>query len=936
MKSKITLLFAFILSLSAVAFITSNGDPLKKKKAVTQDVSEGMVHGASKRMQWELSRLADPATGRIPDNIRQLELAFAATLPNDLQVDSRSMSSLTMTNRGPWNVGGRTRAFGVDVSNENRLLAGSCSGGMWISTNGGTSWSQTNTLSQLKNATCLVQDKRATHTNTWYYGSGEAYGASASGGSGAYYLGDGIFKSTDGGLTWVPLAATAGGNPSGFTTGWQLVWNMAIDNSANDSIDEVYGAIYGAIVRSVNGGTSWTTVIGGGSYFTDVQAASTGVVYATCSDDGTQKGIWRSDTGTAFTNILPVGFPTVYNRIVSGINPNNENEVYFLANTPGFGKVTYNYLGTPEWNSLWKYTYVSGSGAGAGGMWQNLSMNLPATGGMFDKWNVQGSYDMVVRVKPGSSNTVYIGGTNLYRSTSGFQDSTSTTFIGGYQQFSALPVINSYANHHPDQHGVEFLPSNPDVMFSYNDGGIFKTMNDTASAVVWQSLNNGYLTTMFYTIAIDHATPGNNIIVAGAQDNGTWYTNTASPTAPWSQPRGGDGSYCAIADGQSNYYFSIQNAKMMKATLDALGNVTTSARIDPIGLKNPEFINPYTLDPNNNNIMYLAGGKYLWRNNDLSGITTTPGGSWDSISTNWVQYVDSVPAVNSVITAVTACKTPANRVYYGTDKQKVYRVDNANAGTPTPLNITSSTTGVLFPAAGSVSCIATDPLDGNKVIVTFSNYGVYSVYYSEDAGTTWMKIGGNLEASTVGSPSVRWASILHVADGTVYLLATSTGLYATDTLIAGGAVAGSGTVWVQQGTSTIGNSVCDMIDVRPSDGLVVVATHASGIYSTNITSVNDIVTVQDIQTSKYDLQLINYPNPVNESTTIEFVLNSKAKVNLQIWDAYGRLMETLVNAQLPEGKHSVVFNKKNLKSGVYYYSLTADRKRKTNKMIIVQ
>ncbi len=934
MKTKITLISTIALSISAMAIVVSNGDPLKKKKQVpkeikfeTQTISadEGMVHGASKRLKWEVSRLADPATGRIPDNIRQLELAFGATLPNDLQVD-RSMASLTMTNRGPWNVGGRTRAFGVDINNENRLLAGSCSGGMWLSTNGGTSWAQTNTLSQLKNATCLTQDKRPTHTDTWYYGSGEAYGASASGGNGAYYLGDGVFKSIDGGFTWTPLSATSSGNPNSFTTGWQLVWNIVNDNSANDSIDEVYAAIYGGITRSLNGGTSWTTVIGGSSYFTDVQVATNGVVYATCSDDGTQKGIWRSDSGTAFTNILPVGFPTAYNRIVSGINPNNENEVYFLANTPGFGKVTYNYLGTPEWNSFWKYTYVSGSGAGAGGTWQDLSMNLPATGGMFDKWGVQGSYDMVVRVKPGSSNTVYIGGTNLYRSTTGFQDSTNTTFIGGYEQFSALPVINSYANHHPDQHCIEFLPSNPDVMFSANDGGIFKTMNDTASAIVWQSLNNGYLTSMFYTVTIDHATAGNNIIIAGAQDNGSWYTNSASPTAPWVQPRGGDGSYCAIADGQSNYYFSIQNAKMMKATLDGSGNVTSFARIDPIGLKNPEFINPYTLDPNNNNYMYVAGGKYLWRNDDLSGIPMI--GNWDSISTNWTQFVDSVPG-SAMITAVTACKTPANRVYYGTDVKRIYRVDNANVGTPTPVDITSTTTAALFPN-GYVSCIAADPLDGNRVIVTFSNYGVYNVFYTEDGGTTWAKAGGNLEASSISSPSVRWASILHVADGTVYLLATSTGLYATDTLM------GTATVWVQQGASTIGNSVCDMIDTRPSDGLVVVATHASGIYSTYITSVNDIVTVKDIAASKDDLQLINYPNPVLDNTTIEFTLNGKANVNLQIWDAYGRLMETLVNSQMQEGKHTIVFNKKNLKPGIYYYSLTADKRRKTNKMLIVK
>ncbi|MBA3971283.1 MAG: flagellar basal body rod modification protein, partial [Bacteroidetes bacterium] len=671
MNSRTNFLFALSIAVAGVTYMASTGSDRSLSLQGSTASREGMEENPSGRMRWEISRLADPATGRIPDHIRQKELAFAATLPNDL-ASGKSMASLSMTNRGPWNVGGRTRAFGIDVSNENRILAGSCSGGMWISTNGGTSWAQTNTLTQLKNATCLTQDKRATHTDTWYYGSGEAYGASASSGSGAYYLGDGIFKSTDGGLSWNALTVTAGGTPNGFSTGWQLVWNIANDNSANDTLDEVYAAIYGSIMRSINGGTTWITALGGSpaSYFTDVNVSATGVVYATMSDDGLKKGIWRSHNDSAFVNITPSGFPAVYNRIVSGINPNNENEVYFLANTPGFGKVTYNYLGNPEWNSLWKYTYVGGTGAAAGGTWQDLSANLPASGGQFDKWNVQGSYDMVVKVKPGSSNTVFIGGTNLYRSTSGFQDSTNTTFIGGYQQFSALPVINSYANHHPDQHCVEFLPSDPNVMFSANDGGVFKTSDNTAGAIIWQSLNNGYLTTMFYTVAIDHGTPGNNIIIAGAQDNGTWYTNTTNPTTPWVMPRGGDGSYCAIADGQSSYYFSIQNGKMMKATLDGAGAITTFARIDPIGLKDPEFINPYTLDPNNNNYMYLAGGKYLWRNNDLSGIPLI--GNWDSISTNWVKFIDSVPLAGSVITAVTACKTPANRVYYGTDKRRVY------------------------------------------------------------------------------------------------------------------------------------------------------------------------------------------------------------------------------------------------------------------------
>lgn len=931
MKNTLKVYITIFLLLSTIAFGIFNFRNVNVDNIHNQRSKEGMENDAQERMNWELRRLADPSTGRIPENMRQKELAFASTLPNDVQVNSIDhRSALNIVNRGPWNVGGRTRAFGIDVNNENRLLAGSCSGGMWLSTNGGNTWNMTNTQSQLKNATCLVQDKRPAHSNVWYYGSGEAYGASAGGGS-SYYFGDGIFTSIDSGVTWQSLASTAVGAAHSFTTNWQLIWNLQIDKSANDTITEIYAAIYQAIMRSVNGGLTWTAVQSGSSYFTDVAVTSNGVVYTTLSDDGAQKGIWRSNNGTSFTKITPANFPTSYNRITMGINPSNENEIYFLANTPNFGKVTYNYLGNPEWNSLWKYTYISGNGDSANGIWQDLSINLPASGGQFDKWTVQGSYDMVIRVKPNSPNTVFIGGTNLYRSTSGFQDSVNTTFIGGYEHGAALHVVNSYANHHPDQHCLEFLPSNPDIMISANDGGVFKTNDNNATTVVWQPLNNGYLTTMFYTVAIDHASPGNNIIIGGTQDNGTWFINSTSPTAPWFHAHGGDGSYCAIADNQTNYYFSIQNAKMVKATCDANGNKTAFTRIDPIGLKKPEFINPFVLDPNNNNLMYLAGGKYLWRNNDLSGIPLI--GNWDSISTNWIQFIDSVPSANSIITAVTACKTPLNRVYYGTDKKKIFRVDNANIGTPTPIDITSTTTGALFPASGYVSCITTDPTDGDKVVVVFSNYGVYSMFYSINAGVTWAKCAGNLEQNSSGSgsgPSIRWLSILPVADGVVYLAATSTGLYATDSLN------GTATIWVQQGLNTIGNGVCDMIETRISDGLVIIATHSNGIYSTNITSVIDIVTVKDILATNSNFDLINYPNPFSQSTKIEFLLNKKSDVNLQIWDECGRLVETLINTRMAEGVNYVLFDKKNLKPGIYYYSLTVDKIRKTNKMIICQ
>jgi hypothetical protein len=363
--------------------------------------------------------------------------------------------------------------------------------------------------------------------------------------------------------------------------------------------------------------------------------------------------------------------------------------------------------------------------------------------------------------------------------------------------------------------------------------------------------------------------------------------------------------------------------------LDANGNVQTFARIDPIGGTGYEFINPFMLDPNNNNIMYLAGGKKLWRNDDLSQIPMI--GNWDSISTNWTPWTDTVPATGVTITALNVSKTPANRVYYGTSTKRIYRVDNANVGTPTPVDITS-TNAQAFMTNAYVSCIASNPNNADEVMVIFSNYSVNSIFYSGTGGlptTSWVKAGGNLDNSAAG-PSVRWAVIMPVSDGKVYMVATSTGLYATDTLM------GTNTVWVQQGANTIGNAVCDMIDYRMSDGLVVIATHSHGMYSTHITSVNDIATVRDLQGLKGNFSLSNYPNPFSTSTTIDFTLDKHAKVKLSVLDQFGRIVKILMDEPADSGKHTVQFEKGNLSSGTYYISLQVGDLRETRKVLVVQ
>ncbi len=888
--------------------------------------NSAMEHGATARWQWELKRLADPATGNIPLNMRQRELMFVSTLPKNTDVNPLAMGQSTgWIHRGPFFIGGRTRALGIDVANPKRILAGSVSGGMWLSENDGKSWHPTQATNEFRSATCIAQDIRPNHQQRWYMGTGEAYGQSA-GARGAYYLGDGLFSSDDSGKSWQAIASTAGGNPLSFTTGWQLVWNLAVDPSAADTSNEIYAAIYNQIQRSANGGKTWVSQLAGG-YFTDVAVTSKGVVYATSSSDGAKKGIFRADNDGKLVNINPSFLGTTYKRIVIGVDPNNENVVYFLLNTDGFGRKSANYKGDIEWNGLYRYTYLNGDGSGDSGKWEDLSMNLP-NGGAFDRWNVQGSYDMLIRVRPGNSNEVYIGGTNVYRSTTGFSDSTHTEKIGGYKMKAQFPDVGVWANHHPDQHNLLFYPNDGSKLLSSNDGGVFRSVNLSASPFAWESLNNGYLTTQFYTVALDHGTPESPLLVGGAQDNNQLMTVSMDPKATWSTVYFGDGSYCAMEDGAKLHYFSKQQGKMIKATVDAAGNRTSYARIDPIGGEKYLFINPFVLDPTDNNTMYLAGGKYLWRNNNLRGIPLA--GNNDSISFGWTKGTDSIPIRNEFISAIGVSSTPAHRVYYGSTLKRLYRIDSADlSANLKPKDITA----LAFPSA-YVSCVAVDPRNADRLMVSFSNYNVYSIFNSEDGGKTFNKAAGNLEQFATGlgdGPSVRWLSILPVSDGTVYLAATSAGFFATDTLM------GVNTKWVQQASGEIGNMVCDMFDVRTSDGTIGLATHGNGIYSAKIVKKGDILGADYIKRNQ-NAQIAVYPNPSSKMITVDVQLKFISQfVDLTVMDALGRIvLAPIKELDSQNGIDAKSFLKKQwtvdisaLKSGVYYVRMRSEGVVKT-------
>lgn len=158
------------------------------------------------RFEYELARLADPTTGEIPLGIRMKEIAYASTLPKSKSL--KNSSEEVFKSIGPYNIGGRTRAMAIDLQDTATILAGGVSGGMWKTTNSGKTWYRTSAMDDIVSTYCIKQDPRNGKSNIWYYGTGERRANSASAHGSAHYSGNGIYKSTNNGESWVHLSAS--------------------------------------------------------------------------------------------------------------------------------------------------------------------------------------------------------------------------------------------------------------------------------------------------------------------------------------------------------------------------------------------------------------------------------------------------------------------------------------------------------------------------------------------------------------------------------------------------------------------------------------------------------------------------------------------------------------------------------------------------------
>ena len=464
---------------------------------------------------------------------------------------------------------GRLNFIRFDPTNSNTIWVGAPDGGLWKTTNGGTSWT-TNT-DQL--TVIGVSDVAIDPSNTqiMYLATGDSDGSDT--------FSTGILKSTDGGATW----ATTGlnWNPNlGRTIGRVLV------NPTNPQIILVFAS--NGIHRSTNGGTSFTQVSTAAVSDGEFKPGDPTTVYA-CGTTFRKSTDGGATWGAAVT--LPL---TGITRIAMAVSAANPAYVYLLAanNTDsGFKGLmrSTNSGGTFTSQSTTPNVLGFDNGADAGG---------------------QGWYDLAIAVSPTNAEEVIVGGINHWRSTNGGSTWTMIShWYGGFQK----PYV------HADVHDIQYLPGSGTTILSANDGGFFKTTN---SGSTWTDLSSNLAIAQQYRFSL--STSSANLILAGHQDNGTNRTSTASLTT-WTEVGGGDGMDCFIDRTNNNRQISSVYYGDYARTLT--GGTTFADIADPA--VQGEWVSPIKQDPVDANIAYSAGRAALYKTSNIWATTV----AWTTMGT---------------------------------------------------------------------------------------------------------------------------------------------------------------------------------------------------------------------------------------------------------------------------------------------------------------
>lgn len=601
-------------------------------------------------------------------------------------------------------ISGRTNSIAFVNGQPNIMYIAAAQGGVWKTVNGGQNWIPlTDNLPTLACGDIVVDQS---NPNVLYLGTGELNY------SGDSQYGDGIYKSGNGGLSWLQIAPAS------------LVGNrcsqMAIDPT-NSNI--VYFAGNLGIFKSTNAGVNWVSMNSGtNANCIFIDPTNTQTLYI--SVGGTNAGqIRKSTDGGNNWNTLAGGLPGSMGRIQLDMAKSN-SQILFASIAAASGGALVGLYRTTDGGTTWTLQASSPNYLGS-----------------------QGWYDNAVTIHPNNPNIVVVAGLDLY---------VSTTGGSGLVQKSSWSTTNSQNMTHADVHRLVYNGTN---LFCMSDGGVYKSTNDGNN---WVDLNHD-ISTLQYQSA-DYSISNIQMLQGGTQDNNKMTSTNGG--VDWDQRTTGDGGYTIVDPVNTNFVYG----QYVNGSIQRSNNSGVSfTNITPSGSTGGLFYNPYEMAPGDHNTI-VFGRADIWKTTNAQ--TATTGSGWTQIATTGV-VGGSVSAIGISWTNINKIYigTSNGRILVTTNNGTSwstltgfayvsdFAVDNANDnicyatiggtggqhvlkttdGGASWVNITSNMPNI---AANSVVLRTATP----RMIIVGTDIGVFQ---SNDEGASWVSFNSGLPAVEV-------------------------------------------------------------------------------------------------------------------------------------------------------------------------------------------
>lgn len=688
-------------------------------------------------------------------------LALVIVLPASAQdnlIGETDFSGLKLRNVGPAFTSGRIADLAMHPDDDNVWYVAVGSGGVWKTTNAGTTWESLFDGQESYSIGALTVDSRNPHT-IWV-GTGENVGGRHVG------YGDGIYRSDDGGQSWKNM---------GLKESYHISKIIVHPDNSDILWVAAQGMLWGSggergLYMSTDGGESWERTLGDDEWVgvTDIviDPRDPAVLYAATwqrhrnvaayMGGGPGSGLHKSTDGGKTWTALKKGIPdSNLGKIGLAISPQNPDIIYAAI----------------ELDVRTGGIFMS---ADRGASWKKMSDAVAGATGPH--------YYQELYASPHKEGTIYLMDVRVQVS---------------HDHGRTISLLKNTADKHVDNHAMAFRMDDPDYILMGTDGGLFETFDGTET---WHFIAN-LPVTQYYKVAVDDQEPFYRIF-GGTQDNGSHGGPSRTDNehgirnADWFMTLGGDGHQSATEPGNPDIlYAQSQQGRLHRVDL-VTGEQTF---IQPqAGLEEKhERYNwdaPILVSPHVPSTLYF-GSYRVWKSTDR-------GDSWTAISGDLTRDEDRIAlpimghvqsfdnpwdfyamSVYNTITSLAESPLEAGLLYVGTDDGIIQITEDD--GQNWRMVEVGSIDGI--PSTAFVNNLYADLHDADVVYAALDNhkFGDLSPYLirSSDRGRSWTSIAGNLPDRTL-----IWRIVQDHVNPNLLFTATEFGVYFT---------VGSGSQWIK-------------------------------------------------------------------------------------------------------------------------------------------